>query len=160
ARPPRPMLSADAQAVLARGPALLLPEKNQLMPLDGKKPAVLIDPAPTRLELVDARYLVIDDDLYRLQAGKLSRIASPAWAHPTVSPDELWVASIEDKHALKLRGHDGSFRDLPWHHDGNWQFEQPWFSPDGTLVLLVLREFGQPIDAFSFVVIPTKGAMK
>jgi hypothetical protein len=158
-RPPRPHLGTAAQALLARGPAFLSPGDNLLVPLDGGKPIPFVEPAPTKLELLPADpvdgLVLLDGDLYRLQAGKLGRVASEVGAMPAVSPDLAWVAGIEDQHVLKLQ-HGDEVRRIPYHRDGRWELTDPFFAPDGSRLLVTLHDSSAALDTYGFLLVDVK----
>ena len=141
ARPPRPHLTAPAAALLAKGAAFLAPADNLLIPLDGGKPVAFLEPAP--------------EHLFRLADHKLVRVASQVGAMPAATPDLTLVAGIEDKRTLRLtRGEEG--KRVPYHREGRFELEHPYVTPDGAAVLVAVRDYTQPLDAFDFLLVDTK----
>jgi hypothetical protein len=153
---PRFKPTAEAQATLAKGPALLLPADDLLVPLPTGKPVRFIDPEPGKIELLDREFVLIEDELFRLEKGKLHRIAAPVYGQPAVTPDGAWVVSVENKRTLVLSHGDAPAKRIEWHHDGQWEFERPYLGADGAYILVALREYGQP-DHYSFLIVPTAG---
>jgi hypothetical protein len=160
ARPARPQLTPAATALIAAGPVFLVPEDNLAVPLQPHaRSAPFLAVKPERLEVVAvgaAPLLVVDDDLYRLAAGKLSFVAARVGAVPAASADGALIAGIEDKRALKLTHVGGVSSLVPYHRTGNWELDRPYVTPDGAFVLAVVRDYTRPIDAYDFLVVNAK----
>ncbi len=155
ARPPRPALTADAQALLAKGPAVLLADDDLLVPLAGAKAVKFLEPPPAHLSQAGEALVVVDGDLFRVRATALERVATAPGAQPACSTDCALVAGIEDHHAIKLTTKETS-RVIPYRRDGRFELQDPWLTPDGSRVLVMVRDYTQPIDAFDFLIIDTK----
>lgn len=154
---PRWKPTAEAKAALDKGPVLLLPADDLLVPLPSGKPVRFLDPEPGKLELLDRDFVLVEDELFHLEKGKLHRIAAPVFGQPAVTPDGAWVVSVENKRTLVVNHGDAPPKRIEWRHEGQWEFERPCLAADGAFILVALREYGQPLDAYSFVIVPTAG---
>ena len=156
---PHPHLTPEAAALLEKPGLFLVPDDNLAVPLTGGKPVAFLNPAPAHLELAapnDASpLLLVDDELYRVRAGQLARVGTRVGAMPAATPDFSLVAGIDEKKSLKLT-RDGVSKIVPYHRDGRWELEHPYLTPDGATVLVALRDYTQPLDAYEFLVVDTK----
>jgi hypothetical protein len=157
----RPQLTPAAAALLQSGGLFLVPDDNLAVPLGGKaKPVPFFATPPTRLEIVSVlpngdTMLIVDDELYRLRGGALSRLAAQIAQQPAASDDGKLVASVDEKRALKLtRGDEAHV--APYRRDGRWELERPYVTPDGTSVLVVVHDYTNDLDVYTLVLVDTK----
>ncbi|MGK4455545.1 hypothetical protein, partial [Klebsiella pneumoniae] len=63
------------------------------------------------------------------------------------------MAALSDARTLEIwRGEAPSMR-VNYRRAGQWEFVRPWVSPDGHAVLVAVRDYTQPLDAFDLVVV-------
>ncbi len=152
---PRAKLTAPAAALLAKGKILVLPEDNLALALPpAGKPVPLIEPAPKKIVRVTGApsLLAVDDDILALRGGVLARLAFQAGAMPAATADGALIAGIDEKRNIKLT-QAGASKIVPYKRDGRYELEYPYVPPGGKYVLVALRDYTQPLDAFFFLIV-------
>ncbi len=155
---PHPQLTPEAAALFKGTSALVLPTDNLAVSLTSDHRAVaLVAPRPAQLVLVadtDAPLLAVDGELYRIANGHLSRAGGAVGRAPSASRDGAVVASLADPHSLTIEraGHvvAVAYKRLV---ASQWELVRPWVAPDGSSVLVTVRDYTQSLDTFDLVVI-------
>jgi hypothetical protein len=162
----KPQLTPAAAALLTddkAGGLFLVAEDNLAVPIAGRGKGVpFLTVKATRLEVISSgadgvATLAIDDEVFRLEKGALTPIPvkGKVGAMPAVSADGKLVASVEEKKILRLFV-DGAVKPVSYRRPGRWELEHPYISADGSALLVALRDYTQPLDAYNFLLVDPK----
>jgi len=150
-----PKLTAAAAALLAKGPVLVLPDDNLVLPVPpAGKPVPLCEPPPQRISRVAGAptLLLIDDDLVAVRGTSFAKLAYRPGAMPAATPDGTVVAGVEEKKFLKIT-RAGIGKRVPFQRDGRFELEHPYVTPDGKRAMVALRDYTQTLDDFYFLIV-------